>query len=312
MIIAYNQWISLKILVTGGAGFIGRYLAEFLLQNNKVLIYDNLSNSTFENLASLINKGVEFLQGDILDFDLLCEFSKDVDCVIHLAAKIDVNESVINPEITNKVNADGTANVINCCIKNNIKKIIFASSAAVYGDCNDTITEESATNPQSPYGNSKLEAEKIIIKKCKENNIDHVILRMFNVYGKGQNNNYAGVITKFFKNISEGKPLVIYGNGEQTRDFVNIHDIVKAFDCAIISDKNGTYNIASGKSISINDLTKIILDVFEKKIDMSYEDAKNGDINYSVADISLAKNKLGFVAKRLLKEELSSIYHELD
>ncbi len=300
----------MKILITGGAGFIGKYLVEFLVKNNSILVYDDLSNGSEKDVTSIESKGVEFLKGDILDYDLLCEFSKDVDCVIHLAAKSDVNESVINPEITNKVNVDGTANVINCCIKNNIKKIIFASSAAVYGDCNDTITEESATNPQSPYGNSKLEAEKIIIKQCKENNIDYIILRMFNVYGNGQNNNYAGVITKFFKNISENKPLIINGDGQQTRDFISIYDVVKAFECAIISDKNGIYNIASGKSISINDLTEIIHDVFGEKIDVSYQDAKNGDINNSVADISLAKNELRFVAKRLLKEELSSIYHE--
>ena len=111
----------MKILVTGGAGFIGKYLVEFLLKNNQVLVYDNLSNSSQNDVDSLINIGVEFLRGDILDYDLLCEFAKDIDCIIHLAAKSDVSESVINPEITNKVNVDGTANALQCCITNKIK-----------------------------------------------------------------------------------------------------------------------------------------------------------------------------------------------
>jgi UDP-glucose 4-epimerase len=133
---------------------------------------------------------------------------------------------------------------------------------------------------------------------------------MFNVYGKGQNKQYAGVISKFFENIKNNKPLIVYGDGGQTRDFISIHDVVKAFDCAINYDKNGIYNIASGKSISINNLTEIILDVFGKKVDVLYQDAKNGDINQSIANISLAKNELGFVATRSLKEELASIYRE--
>ncbi|MFB5634879.1 MAG: NAD-dependent epimerase/dehydratase family protein, partial [Candidatus Nitrosomaritimum aestuariumsis] len=263
-----------------------------------------------EDVDSLICMGAEFLQGDILDYDLLCKFAKDVDCIIHLAAKSDVSESVINPEITNKVNVEGTANVVNCCVQNKIKKIIFASSAAVYGDCNDTITENSKTNPQSPYGQSKLDAEKIIEKTCKENNIDYTIFRIFNVYGKGQNIQYAGVISKFLENISQKKPLVIYGDGEQTRDFISIHDVIKAFDCAVISNNNGTYNIGTGKSLSINDLVKIIFEVFGKKLDVLHKDAKKGDIKDSMVDVSLAKTELGFVAKGSLKKELASIYHE--
>ena len=300
----------MKILVTGGAGFIGKYLVEFLLKNNTVLVYDNLSNSSQNDVDSLINMGAEFLRGDILDCDLLCEFAKDVDCIIHLAAKSDVGESVINPEITNKVNVDGTANVLQCCVTNKIKKIIFASSAAIYGDYKNKISDETMTNPLSPYGQSKLDAEKIIEKTCKEHNIDYINFRIFNVYGKGQNKQYAGVITKLFENISENKPFVIYGDGKQTRDFISIHDVVKAFDCALKSDKVGTYNIGTGKSVSINDLIKIISEVFGKKLNVTYEDAKKGDIKESSVDVLSSEIDLGFVAKRSLKEELSNIYHE--
>lgn len=255
-----------------------------------------------------MDKGVKFLKGDILDYDVLCEFSKNVNVVIHLAAMINVNESVINPEFTKKVNVDGTVNVLKCCIKNKIKKIIFASSAAVYGDSKEIpINENSTTNPQSPYGQSKLDAEKIIVKTCQENNIDYIIFRMFNVYGKGQNTQYAGVITKFLENIRDDNPLVIYGDGEQTRDFVSINDVVEAFDCATKLHKNGIYNIASGKSLSINELAQIMFEVFGKKLDIKHKEMKKDEIKYSVADVSLTKNKLGFVAKKSLKEELSKL-----
>jgi len=297
----------LNILITGGAGFIGKHLVEFLLKNNQVLIYDDLSSSSKEIISNLEKKGAKFLQGDILDGDSLCEFSKGVDVIIHLAAKSDVKESMINPEITNKVNVDGTTNVMQCCVKNKIKKIIFASSAAVYGDCNGTIIESSVTNPQSPYGQSKLDAEKIIVKNCKENKIEHIIFRMFNVYGKGQNKQYAGVISKFLESVKDDKPIVIYGDGKQTRDFVSIYDIVEAFHIALKSDKTGTYNIASGKSISINELSEIIFDVFGKKLEIKHKDVQKGDIKNSVVNISLVKNELRFVSKKLLKEELSKI-----
>lgn len=298
----------MKILVTGGAGFIGRHLVENLIKNNQILVYDNLSNSSDEDRISLEDKGVKFLKGDILDYDDLCEFSKEADVVIHLAAMIDVNESVINPEFTKKVNVDGTANVLKCCIENKIKKIIFASSAAVYGDFKEIpINENSETNPQSPYGQSKLDAEKMILKTCQENNIEHVIFRIFNIYGRGQNIQYAGVITKFLENIRDDKPLVIYGDGEQTRDFVSINDVVDAFDSATKLHKNGTYHIASGNSLSINELAKIMLDVFGKRLEIKHKDPNQDEIRYSVADVSLTKNEIGFVAKKSLKEELSKL-----
>ncbi|MFB5624259.1 MAG: NAD-dependent epimerase/dehydratase family protein, partial [Nitrosopumilus sp.] len=209
----------MKILVTGGAGFIGKYLVKSLLKNNTVTIYDNLESSSEKSIEPLVKQGVCFVKGDILDFELLRKSSVGYDSVIHLAAKSDVVESTLHPEITEKTNVEGTENVLKCCVENDIKKIVFASSAAVYGDSAEIpVTEKSLTNPISPYGKSKLSAEKIIEKTCKENNVGYVIFRMFNVYGKGQNENYSGVITKFLRNITNDEPLVIYGNGEQTRD----------------------------------------------------------------------------------------------
>ncbi|MCV0392937.1 MAG: NAD-dependent epimerase/dehydratase family protein [Nitrosopumilus sp.] len=295
----------MKILVTGGAGFIGRYLVESLKKNHTVLVYDNLSNS--KKIPD--EKNVKFCKGDILDYDNLCKFSKDVDIMIHLAALTNVTESVIDPENTIDVNVNGTANVIKACNENKIKKIIFASSAAVYGDNSEIISENTKTDPLSAYGNSKIEAEKIIVKRCNENKISYIILRIFNVYGKGQNEKYAGVITKFAKNILQKKPVVIHGNGKQTRDFVSIHDVIDAFLCAIESKSNGVYNIASGKSLSINELANMMFDVFGK-VEIKHLAKQKGDIQNSNADITLAKEQLHFIPTRKLKKELASIYHE--
>jgi UDP-glucose 4-epimerase len=296
----------LKILVTGGAGFIGRNLAEHLLKNNEITIYDDLSNSTKEKLAPLIKNGAKFIKGDILDFDLLSKVSQNMELVIHLAAKSDVSESVIHPEITSNVNLNGTINVLKCCAQNKIKKIIFASSAAVYGDCKDLpIKEESKTEPLSPYGASKIAAENEIKKYANEFGFDAIILRMFNVYGVGQNELYSGVISVFLKNIAHNKPLIIYGDGKQTRDFISIYDIVEAFDCAIVVSGIKTYNIASGKSVSINKLAEILS--ARKKIKIIYKGQKKGDIRNSVADVTLAEKELGFYAKRSLQDEFSKL-----
>jgi len=294
----------LRILITGGAGFIGRHLAEYLSKEHSITIYDNLSNSTKPEIQN-----IEFVKGDILDYKTLRKNSI-VDIVIHLAAKINVEESMTSPEETMDVNVKGTENVCKCCVQNKIKKIIFASSAAVYGEQKRIITEQSQTNPLSPYAKSKLLAEEKIKSYLQKNNLDSVILRMFNVYGKGQNKQYAGVVSKFLENVLQNKPLIIYGNGKQTRDFISIHDVVKAFDCVLKSNKVGTYNIATGKSLSINDLVEIISDEFGKKLDVTYQDSKSGDIKDSIADVSLAENEIGFVSEKSLRGELSSIYHE--
>jgi len=293
-------------LVTGGAGFIGRHLVEYLLDNHQITIYDNLSNGTMEKISFLIGK-VKFIKGDVLDFDKLLQSSKNFDVIIHLAAKSDVAESVIFPEDTINVNVNGTINVLKCCAQNKIRKIIFASSASVYGDSSDIISEKSVTNPLSPYGKSKLDAETQIRKFAKEFGFCAVILRLFNVYGKGQNDQYAGVISKFLKNISENKPLIIYGDGKQTRDFVSVYDVIEAFECAILSNHTNTYNIASGKSISINELAEIIVSSSGKKLDIIHKEEKRGEIKNSAADVSLAEKNLGFFAKRTLRDELSKL-----
>lgn len=303
----------MKILITGGAGFIGKHLVKSLLKNNTVAIYDNLKSSSKNSITPLIESDAYFVKGDILDYELLKKSSIGYDSVIHLAAKSDVVESTLHPEITEKTNVEGTENVLKCCVENNIKKIMFASSAAVYGNSEEIpFSEKSFTNPISPYGKSKLSAENIIKKTCEENDLKYVIFRLFNVYGEGQNENYSGVITKFLRNITNDEPLIVYGDGKQTRDFISIHDVVNAFEYALKSKKNGTYNIASGKSLSINELSKMLMSSLDKKLEIKFAKKQDGDIENSQANIILAKKELGFLPNKSLKEELSSIYCALN
>jgi UDP-glucose 4-epimerase len=300
----------LKILATGGAGFIGRYLVDFLSSHHGITIYDNFSNSSKADIEFLITKGVKFVNEDILDYQKLQKSCIGFDLVIHLAAKSDVTDSVIHPEITNEVNVTGTENVIKCCVENKIKKIIFASSAAVYMDSKMPVNESSKTNPLSPYGKSKLVAEQIIKKISEQYGINAITLRMFNVYGKGQNTQYAGVISKFIKNISKEEPIIINGDGKQTRDLVSIFDVVTAFDCAIkniVGKKGAVYNIGTGTSTSINELAKMILKIADKKTEIKYKKQNKNEIKDSVADIILAKKELGFIAKHKLQDEIINL-----
>ncbi|MFB5607562.1 MAG: NAD-dependent epimerase/dehydratase family protein [Candidatus Nitrosomaritimum yanchengensis] len=300
--------ISLKILVTGGAGFIGRYLVEHLLENHQVAIYDNLSNSSMDNIKPLLEKGAKFQYGDILDYKELEKSCSGYDLIIHLAAKSDVAESEINPDETNAVNVEGTTNVLKCCVKNKIGKLIFASSAAVYGNYDFEINENTKLNPQSPYGKSKVLGEQEIEKFSRKYNIDAISFRMFNVYGK--DDRQSGVISKFVRNISNDESIVINGDGKQTRDFISIDDVVSAFDCAIknIDGKRGSaYNIATGKSITIGELAELIIKKSGKKIQVKHKEALKGDIKNSKASVVLAQKELGFLAKHQLSEDISQI-----
>jgi UDP-glucose 4-epimerase len=270
-------------------------------KGNIITIFDNFSNSEEKSINHFIKNGVKVVNGDIRKFDEILKETEDQDVLIHLAAKISVSQSILNPSETFEVNVDGTKNVLKACKKNNVKKIIIASSAAVYGEGNSgmKLKESTKTNPISPYGKSKLKMEQEIEKN---NKIDCVILRFFNIFGIGQTSEYAGVITKFIEMISSNKPLEIFGDGMQTRDFVSINDVVESIYDAIKNGKNGTYNIASGKAITINELAEFMISLSRKDLEIHHISEKHGDIRYSEADISLAKNKIGYVPKLGLNE----------
>ena len=291
----------MKIIITGGAGFIGKHLVNYLLdKGNVITIFDNFSNSEENSMGYFIKNGVKVINGDIRKFEEILKETENQDILIHLAAKISVSESILNPSETFEVNVDGTKNVLEACKRSNIKKVIIASSAAVYGESVPKIKlkENTKTNPISPYGKSKLVME----QEIRKNNINCIILRFFNIFGIGQTSEYAGVITKFIEMISTNKPLEIFGDGMQTRDFVSINDVVESIYDAIKNGKNGTYNIASGKAITINKLAEFMISLSGKNLEIQHISEKHGDIRHSQADISLAREKIGYLPKLKLDE----------
>jgi len=290
----------MRIFITGGAGFIGTHLCQKLAQTHDVTIYDNFSNSNQENFSSKTQK-VSIISGDILNYQKLSSAMKNHNIVIHLAAKIDVIDSIINPELTFETNVKGTQNVLDSCISNGITKIITTSSASIYQNVSDgAITEENKTEPLSPYGKSKLEMEKIITNS----KIDSTILRLFNVYG---NNSTSGVIVNFKENIQNNKPLTIFGDGKAIRDFVHVDDVINGIVLSI-SSKSGIFNIASGTGTSINDLAKLFIHLSEKKSEIIFKPARDDEIIHSVADISLAQKELGFFPQISLNNGLKTIF----
>ena len=303
----------MKVLVTGGAGFIGKYLVKFLLKKgDSVTIFDNFSNSTKNSINFLIEMGAKIIEGDITKPLEIINTVKDQDVVIHLAAKISVSESISNPSETYRVNVDGTRNVLLACEKNHVKKFIVASSAAVYGEgiSNVKLTEKSDTNPISPYGESKVQMEQEVRDFASKHDINCIILRFFNIYGVGQTKEYAGVITKFMERIAQEKPLEIFGDGLQTRDFVAIDDIVNSIHNAISNDKSGTYNIASGKIITIKELAEQMISLSKKKLEIQFLAEKQGDIKCSQADISMAKNHIIYSPKFELKDGIKELLNK--
>jgi UDP-glucose 4-epimerase len=291
----------MKVLVTGGAGFIGKYLVKSLLEEgNSVTILDNFSNSTKNSINFLVNAGVKVIEGDITKIKDADIATMDQDIVIHLAAKISVSESVKNPVETFNVNVKGTKNLLLSCKKNHVKKIIVSSSAAVYGETRLSsikLTENSETNPISPYGESKLEMEKIIEEFCLENGINYVILRIFNIFGVGQSDEYAGVITKFLEKIKNNKHLEIFGDGLQSRDFVSVNDVIIAIKNSISYNKNKIFNIATGKGITIKELAETMILLSKKNLKINYLPSKVDDIKFSQADIALAEKEINFIPK---------------
>lgn len=290
----------MKILVTGGAGFIGKHLVKFLLEkNNVVTIFDNFSNSTKESINGIIKKGAKIIEGDITKVSDIEKITGDQEIVIHLAAKISVSESITNPSNTFLVNINGTRNILEFCEKSKINHIIVASSAAVYGEGNQytKIIETQKLNPISPYGESKMKMEQEIEKFVKNKNLTCTILRFFNIYGLNQSDEYAGVISKFLKKANQKEDLEIFGDGLQTRDFVSINDVVNSIDNAVELKKSGIYNIATGESISIKKLAEKIINISRKDLKVLYFNPKNNEIKFSQASIESSKKDLKYMPK---------------
>jgi len=280
-----------KAIVTGGAGFIGSHLAEGLVKNGwRVTVIDDLATGKLENIKHL-QKDIEFIQGSITDLSLLKKQCKNTDCVFHLAALSSVPRSITDPVASHEVNATGTLNVLLAAVQNNVKKLVFASSAAVYGDIPTLpVKEDMLPRPKSPYAVNKLTGEYYCAVFQNVSRLPAVCLRYFNVYGPRQDptSEYAAVIPKFIQSALEGKPLVIYGDGEQTRDFAFAQDVVEANILAARRDVTGVFNISGGAGITINNLAGLIIKLTGGKSKIVYEKPRPGDIVHSLADITRA------------------------
>jgi UDP-glucose 4-epimerase len=304
-----------RVLVTGGAGFIGSHFVDKLVSEGyNVRVLDNLSGGKLENLSGHLKaKEVDFVTGDIRDFALVGKCLENVDAVVHFAAQISVTFSNDHPDFTFEVNSVATQNLLNACVKENVGKFVLASSCAVYGDPDPKslpINETCKTNPISPYAESKLLAENHCFQFDKEKLLQSVVLRFFNVYGTRQVfNDYSGVITRFIGRIREKKPLTIYGDGLQSRDFVNVKDIIEAIFAAMQNaDAHGqVFNIGSGKPTSINELAKILLELAGVDLEVCHEKPRPGEIKHSYGDIGKAREVLGYEPKVLLKEGLREL-----
>ncbi|MEM2899825.1 MAG: SDR family oxidoreductase [Thermoplasmata archaeon] len=286
-----------RVCITGGAGFIGSNLAEVLSKNNEVIVLDNLSTGKKENLSGL---DVNFIKGDILDAKVLKKAFKDVDYVFHQAAVPSVPRSIAEPITSNMNNLDGTLNVLIAARDANVKRLVFASSSSVYGDT-PTLPkiETMLPMPLSPYAVTKLASEYYCKVFWTVYGLSTVSLRYFNVYGPRQDptSQYAAVIPKFISFAFLNKPLTIFGDGTQTRDFSYVKDVVKANILAALSDKadGEVINIASGRAITLNELAKLIIEKTGKDCKIEYLPVRKGDILHSLADLSKAKKLLGYV-----------------
>lgn len=301
----------MKVLITGGAGFIGSHLVQELLRLDHIpIVLDNLSTGVRTNIPN----GVQFINCDINNPNLTQILDgKNIDAIIHLAGQTMVNFSVADPVNDMEQNIKGTVHLLEIAKLKHIKRIIFSSTAASYGDVSIAqlpIKEETVLNPMSFYGLSKVTAEKYIKMYQKLFGIDYVIFRFSNVYGERQGNGgEGGVISIFCKQLANHGKICIFGDGNQTRDFIYAGDIAKGLCRALITDKvNDTYNLSTGKEHSLRDIIKILSDIINEPIFPEFKAARIGDIYRSALCNKKAVNNMQWKAEISLEEGLSRTY----
>ena len=302
----------MRFLVTGGAGFIGSHIAEELLRRkHQVRVLDNFSTGKSENLGFASNpRDLEVIDGDIREPDTVVQAALGVDGIFHEAALVSVPASIEQPRLGFDSNARGTFNVFEAARNTGVRRVVFASSAAVYGDNPTLPLGETATpRPLSPYGLDKLYAEQLGTLYHSLYGREIVGLRYFNVFGPRQDpgSAYSGVISIFVNRLTAGLAPVIYGDGLQTRDFVYVADVVDANLRAMFEDYRGfrVFNVGTGRPTSLTELLSQLQELTGVSVEPEYADARPGDIRHSVADIALIQRELGYAPSRNLSEGLS-------
>jgi UDP-glucose 4-epimerase len=296
----------MKYIVTGGAGFIGSFIVEAVAGSHEVVVIDNFSSGKSENMSGF-PENVRFIRGSITNLSLLTDAFKGADGVFHLAAIASVARSVDDPLATHETNLTGTLNVLLAARNCGVRKVVFSSSSAVYGD-EQTLPkrENMPPAPLSPYAVSKLAGEYYCTVFSELFGVKTVSLRYFNVFGPRQDphSEYAAVIPKFITRLIDNQPPLIFGDGMQTRDFVYIKDVVQANMLAMQSPATGTFNIGSGQKIDLNTLAGTLAEIMKVNLHPIHEKSRMGDIRDSVSDVSAAKNAFGFQNRYSLDEGL--------
>lgn len=280
-----------RILVTGGAGFIGSKIAAALASENDVRVLDDLSSGSRSNVPD----EATLIEGDVRCDTDLDQATEDVDLIFHQAALISVEKSVRRPELTHEINVTATVKLLERARKESAR-FVFASSAAVYGHPEEVpIAEDAPAEPTSPYGLSKLTAERYVRLYGELYDLPTVALRYFNVYGPGQcGGDYSAVISVFVEQATNGDAITVEGDGSQTRDFVHVQDIVQANLLAANTGISGVFNVGTGESVSILELAETVRDVSEPESEIVHTQARSGDIDRSRADVSRLRSALGY------------------
>lgn len=294
-----NHFDGARVLVTGGAGFIGSHLAEALSQlGAQVVVLDDLSGGSVDNLRGFAN--VQFVEGSILNEAIVQRCTDGCDYALHQAALGSVPGSVADPVRYHHVNATGTLNVLEAARKAKVKRVMFAASSAAYGDSEQLPKVETMpVLPKSPYAANKVADEALMRAYASSYGLDTVSLRYFNIFGPRQNANsaYAAVIAAFAKALFANKNPIIFGDGEQSRDFTYVHNVVHANLLAARSQKpigGEVINVACGQRITVNELANMMIDIVGKKLTPEYQPERAGDVKHSLADLTKARQILGY------------------
>lgn len=296
-----------KALVTGGAGFIGSHVAQLLAEDGyDVVVLDNLATGYRENLEGL--KHVRLVEADVRDASVIDQLTDGAEVIFHLAASVGNTRSIENPLYDSDVNVLGTLRVLEAARRARVRKVVSSSSAAIFGELKHLpIREDHPCEPDTPYGVSKLAEEKHCLAYAKLYELEAICLRYFNVYGLNQRYDaYGNVIPIFAHSLLRGNPLTIYGDGEQTRDFVNVRDVARAnILAAQTRGLSGAFNVASGDALTINQLVELMRQAIGTDVTVEYGPPRKGDVRHSRADISAARIAFGYAPGLKLAEGLA-------